>query len=77
MAPFLRSIDYLKSPNYSPKIRWIDDKYFLAKDMLQEGKIIITHIPGKDNPVDALTKPLREYDFNRFVERLGLKGRNE
>lgn len=45
--------------------------------MLQEGKITITHIPGKDNPADALTKPLREYDFNRFVERLGLKGRNE
>jgi hypothetical protein len=56
-----------------PTTRWLENKYFFAHNMLQEGKITFNHVNGKMNPADGLTKPLDGADYEGFMKRLNMK----
>ena len=43
------------------RVRW-----HFVHEMLEEGLIKIVHVPGDDNPMDLLTKPMGGKRFRRL-----------
>jgi hypothetical protein len=68
-------VKLIRKPGFTghPTTRWLENKYFFAHNMLQEGKITFNHVDGKTNPADGLTKPLDGADYEGFMKRLNMK----
>jgi hypothetical protein len=46
---------------------------FMRNDLVEQNKLKVQHIPGKDQPADILAKQLPYDDFARHCATLGLK----
>jgi hypothetical protein len=68
------ALDSLYKPKYSPKLRWVEIRYWYVKDVVNEGDIMLIKCSGKDNTADGLTKALLEIKFKGFVKKLGFEG---
>jgi hypothetical protein len=68
------ALDSLHKPKYSPKLRWVEIRYWYVKDVVDEGDITLIKCSGKDNAADGLTKALPEVKFKGFIKKLGFKG---
>jgi hypothetical protein len=69
------ALKLLQKPGFPSNrtVRWINNKYFFVYEELQQGNIQFTHIEGKKNVADGLTKPLDGTEFEGFMTRLRLK----
>jgi len=45
--------------------------------MVANGKIVVRHVPGKDNIADALTKALPSDILERYKRYIGIQGIRE
>ena len=69
------AVDLLHDTKFHRKAKHIEIRYmFLRTDMVNKGRLLVTHIPGRDQPADILTKQLPVDDFTRHskVFSLGL-----
>lgn len=67
------AIDIVKKNGYSSTTKWIDNRYFFIRDMIQNGQIEIKWIEGTMNLADGFTKPLERLRFERFREMMGMR----
>jgi hypothetical protein len=56
----------------TPRSKSFDTKYHYLREQVEEGTIILTFCPGKDNVADIFTKPLSQSKFTRFRAALGV-----
>ena len=71
------AIDIIKTPRLNKRSKHIDVRYmWLRRDIVEKGKLRIIHIPGKEQPVDMLTKQLPVVVFRKHSAALGLTGFN-
>ena len=54
-------------------IRWIEIKYWFAKQAVDEGHIKLFRIAGSNNPADAMTKALPAPKLKQFLAAIDLK----
>lgn len=61
-----------KQGGYSTTTKWLDNRYFFVRDMVQRNEVKLIHINGDGNPADGLTKPLERIKFTEFRHLLGI-----
>lgn len=66
------AIAVAKDPQHHGWMKHLDLCHYWLRDTVESGIIAVTHIPGTDNPVDVLTKPLGRLKFKEFTGQLGL-----
>ena len=67
------SMKILQHGNYTPAIRWLDNRYLFIRDLLQAGEVYLRFVPSGENVADALTKPLNREAFICAREGMKLK----
>ena len=58
----------------TPNEKYIDVKYFVVKEKVEEGLISVVHMPTYIMVVDPLTKALLVGIFDEHVSHMGLLG---
>ena len=67
-----------KERKFHPKAKHIDIRHFYIRDdMVAQGKMVVRHVPGKDNMADALTKALPSDILERYKKYMGMQGISE
>ena len=60
---------------FHPKAKHIDIRHFyIREDMVSKGKLVVKHVPGRDNMADALTKALPLEALEKYKAYMGLPG---
>ena len=62
----------IKIAQFHPRSKHFDTKYHFVREQVEEGTIVLTHCPGKDNVADLFTKPLAKIKFGSYCSQLGL-----
>jgi hypothetical protein len=55
----------------------IDIKYHAIRHYIQEGRVVVNHIPGSENIADLFTQVLRYQKHQRLVENMGMHNFHE
>jgi hypothetical protein len=66
------SISQIKEPKSHHKTKYMDRKYFVTKDFIDEGKISLLWIDTQSNTADPLTKALSQAKGEMHFETMGL-----
>ena len=67
------TVDLLYNTKHHQKAKHIETRYlFIRNDMVQQGRLEVVHIPGKDQPGDMLTKQLPIDQFIKHCVTLGI-----
>jgi hypothetical protein len=67
------ALDICDNPTNYQKAKHIDIRYHFIRHVLHEDKISIDHIPGTENPADALTKALHHVKHQHCLELMNLR----
>ena len=68
----------LKERKFYLKAKYIDIRHFYIRDdIVVYGKIVVRHVPGKDNIADTLTKALLSDILERYKRYMGMRGIRE
>ena len=66
------AISVSKNPEHFGRMNYLDLWFFWLRDIVDEGTITPVHIPGTEQPADALTKPLALPLIRLARQRMGL-----
>ena len=66
------AISVSKNPEHFGQMKHLDLRFFWLRDIVDEGTITPVHIPGTEQPADALTKPLALPLIRLARQRMGL-----
>lgn len=66
------AVDASKTPNVKHRTKHVRVRAHLVHECFDQGEVILTRIPGVDNPADIFTKALKEDVFKRHAKSLGL-----
>lgn len=69
------AVDLIAKVGFSNTLKWIDNRFYFVKDILEAGKIAFQHINGIENPADGFTKPLQAINHEAFRKRLKINRR--
>ena len=61
-----------ENPEAHQRMKHVDRQHFYMREQVQDGKVVVRHIPTAQMPVDALTKAVPAPIFERCVRQLGL-----
>ena len=62
-----------KERKFYLKAKYIDIRHFyICDDIVTYGKMVVRHVPGKDNIADALTKALPSDILKRYKRYIGM-----
>jgi hypothetical protein len=67
------AIDMARDPKFHSRTKHIDIRYHFIRELVEDEKIRLEHIPGEENPADIFTKPLTRIKFEAFTRQLGLQ----
>ena len=67
------AIKTAENPIESDRTKHFDIRYHFVRDEISTGRILVTHVPSKDNLVGGLTKPLTKPLHERFVTGLRIR----
>ena len=56
------------------KTRHIETHWHWIREQVESKRIRLIHIPGQEQPADALTKPLERTKLNNFKQKMGFDG---
>ncbi|KAK8957726.1 hypothetical protein KSP39_PZI001286 [Platanthera zijinensis] len=71
------SISQIKEPKSHHKTKYMDRKYFVTRDFIEEGKIALLWIDTNSNTADPFTKPLSQAKGEIHFESMGLQDHGE
>ena len=71
------SISQIKEPRSHHKTKYMDRKYFVTRDLIEEGKIALLWVDSNSNTADPLTKPLSHARSEVHYESMGLQDHEE
>ena len=63
-----------KDPSLHKRMKHIDIQYHYVRERVEAKDVLFRHIPGRENPADALTKPLQRPHFEFLQDHLGIVG---
>ena len=66
------AIDYAKDPLFHHRMKHVDIQLCFIREKIQEGISKVTYINTKEQPADALTKPISQKAWLRFIDNIGL-----
>ncbi|KAJ2935841.1 hypothetical protein H1R20_g1255, partial [Candolleomyces eurysporus] len=66
------AISVSKNPEHFGRMKHLDLRFFWLRDVVDEGTIAPLHIPGTEQPADALTKALALPQIRLARQRMGL-----
>jgi len=67
------TIDLIHRPREHAKSKHIQTRaFYIRNDLVRQKKLLLQHIPGKENPADILTKQLPYEPFTTHLRTLGL-----
>ena len=66
------AIQVAKNPEHQSTMKHVHRAYHWIRDQVERGQIVVSHIPGDENPADIFTKPLAKPKFTKFRSMLGL-----
>ena len=66
------AISVSKNPEHFGRMKHLDLRFFWLRDVVEEGIITPVHIPGTQQPADALTKALALPQIRLARQRMGL-----
>ena len=67
------TIDLIHRPREHAKSKHIQTRaFYIRNDLVRQKKLLLQHIPGKENPADILTKQLPYKPFTTHLRTLGL-----
>ena len=67
------SISQIKEPRSHHKTKYMDRKYFVTRDLIEEGKIALKWVDTNSNTADPFTKPLSQAKSQVHFESMGLR----
>ena len=62
-----------KEPRYDKKQKHIERKYYLIRNIIEKGDIVVTKIASEENLADPFTKTLPVRVFEKHVDYMGVK----
>ena len=71
------SISQIKDPKSHHKVKYMDRKYFVTRDFIDEGKIDLLWVDTSSNTADPFTKPLSQAKGEMHFESMGLRNHVE
>ena len=71
------AIAQIKEPKAHHKIKYMDRKYFVIRDFIEEGRIKLLKVDTDSNTADPLTKPLSQAKSEVHFDSMGLKEHGE
>jgi transposase InsO family protein len=71
------SISQIKEPRSHHKTKYMDRKYFVTRDLIEEGKIALLWVDSNSNTADPFTKPLSQARSEVHYESMGLQDHGE
>lgn len=71
------SISQIKEPKSHHKTKYMDRKYFVTRDFIEEGKISLLWVDTNSNTADPFTKPLSQAKSEIHFESMGLQDHGE
>ena len=66
------AIQVAKHLEHQSTMKHVHRAYHWIRDHVEQGEIVVSHIPGDDNMADIFTKPLGRVKFSKFCTMLGL-----
>ena len=67
------AIALAKNPKDHPRTKHIDVKYHYVREVIQNKKIDVVHIPTGDMLADTLTKALPKPSYEKFRSEMGVR----
>ena len=67
------SISQIKEPRSHHKTKYMDRKYFVTRDLIEEGKIALKWVDTNSNTADPFTKSLSQAKSQIHFESMGLR----
>jgi len=68
------AIQVARHPEHQSTMKHVHRAYHWIRDHVERGDMMVTHVPGSENPADIFTKPLGRVKFAKFRAMLGLCG---
>ena len=60
------AIQVAKNPEHQLMMKHVHCTYHWMCDQVEQGQIMVSHIPGDENPTNIFTKPLAKPKFTKF-----------
>ena len=71
----LGTTHYSANPVFHSRMKHLALAFHFVREQVQCGALRVTHISGKDQLADALTKPLYRTRFHDLLAKIGLSSR--
>ena len=66
------AIQVARNPEHQSTMKHMHRAYHWIRNQVEQGQIVVSHIPGDKNPTDIFTKPLAKPKITKFRSMLGL-----
>lgn len=66
------TIQVTKHPEHQSMMKHVHRAYHWIHDLVEQRQIVVSHVPGNENPADIFMKPLGSLKFTKFRAMLGL-----
>lgn len=66
------TIKSIQNPEFHQRTKQIDVGYHFIRQLQEDGIIVATYVPSKEQKTDIFTKPLPKQDFERMRKELGV-----
>ena len=63
-------MDLIYNLRISNRSKYIDIVHYYLSNFIEEGKLVVIHIPGKQNLVDIYTKGMPELHFSYLNDKI-------
>ena len=62
------AVKLAKNPANNQRTKHTDVRYHFVRNHVQDGNIVLNHVPSSENRADALTKPLSKVRLNYLLQ---------
>lgn len=67
------ALDLMKNPVFHGRSKHIDIRFHFIRECVENGEITVTHVDGKEQKADMLTKPLARVKHEEMCKLVGIK----
>ena len=67
------ALELMKNPVFHGRSKHIDVRFHFIRECVENGEIEVTHVDGKEQKDDMLTKPLNRVKHDEMCRLIGIK----
>ncbi len=72
MVDNMSAIKLVKNPVFHKRSKHIEVRHYFVREKVDEGQLVVEHVPGDSQVADILTKPLGKNRFQQLRDMLGM-----